>query len=161
MPTLSRILAPIDFSPSSRAALEYALFLAARTGAALEVLHVWEPAGYVGPGSLALLPVAAGQPGWEQTRADVQREVEALIGRSGDRPASLSVRVEAGQPDDAVISAAKAVQADLIVMGTHGRTGLARLLLGSIAESVLRRATCPVLTVRVPSLRSGPSGPAV
>jgi universal stress protein A len=160
VPTLSRILVPVDFSPSSRAALEYALFLSEKTGAALEVLHVWEPAGYVGPDALSLLPVSVGQPGWEQTRADVRREVEALIGR-GERSSSISIRVEAGQPGDVVLEAARAVKADLVVMGTHGRTGLARLLLGSVAESVLRRATCPVLTVRVPALRATPSAPPI
>src|SRR5262249_39114476 len=75
LPAVTRILAPIDFSPSSRAALDYAVFLAGKHGAELEVLHVAEPPGYVGPDALALLPVGTAQPGWDQTRADVQREV--------------------------------------------------------------------------------------
>jgi universal stress protein A len=151
LPAVTRVLVPIDFSPSSRAALEYGTFLAGKLGAELIVLHVWEPPGYVGPDTLALLPVAAGQPGWDQTRAEVMREVELFLGKASARPASLRVRVEAGEPSDAILLAAKDGGADLIVMGTHGRTGLSRLLIGSVAEAVLRRATCPVLTIRVPT----------
>lgn len=151
MPAVRRILVPIDFSPSSRAALEYALFLAAPLGAELEALHVWEPQGYVGPDALALLPVGTGQPGWDQTRADVQREVEQLLAKAGARPRTAAVRVEAGEPSDTILRLAREGGADLIVMGTHGRTGLARLLIGSVAEAVLRRSSCPVLTIRVPT----------
>ena len=149
---ISRILVPIDFSPSSRAALEHATFLAGRLGASLEVLHVWEPPGYVGPDTLALLPVGtAGQPGWEQTRTEVAREVDRFLAKAPAQPRALSVRVEAGEPSDVILHVASESGSDLIVMGTHGRTGLSRLLIGSVAEAVLRRATCPVLTVRVPS----------
>jgi nucleotide-binding universal stress UspA family protein len=147
---ITRILVPIDFSPSARAALEYATFLAGKLGAELEVLHVWEPPGYVGPDALALLPVGSGQPGWEQTRAEVQREVEQQLARAPARPRALSVRVEAGEPSDAILRLARDGGVDLIVMGTHGRTGLSRLLIGSVAEAVLRRSACPVLTLRVP-----------
>jgi universal stress protein A len=151
LPAVTRVLVPIDFSPSSRAALEYGTFLAGKLGAELIVLHVWEPPGYVGPDTLALLPVAAGQPGWDQTRAEVMREVELFLGKASVRPTDLRVRVEAGEPSDAILLAAKDGGADLIVMGTHGRTGLSRLLIGSVAEAVLRRAACPVLTIRVPT----------
>jgi universal stress protein A len=159
VPAVTRVLVPIDFSPSSRAALEYATFLAGRLGAELEVLHVWEPPGYVGPDTLALLPVAPGQPGWEQTRGEVQREVERFLAKGAARPKQLSVRVEAGEPSDTILQIARDGGADLIVMGTHGRTGLSRLLIGSVAEAVLRRSTCPVLTVRVPSKTSRESVP--
>jgi nucleotide-binding universal stress UspA family protein len=145
------VLVPIDFSPSARAALEYGTFLAGTFGADLEVLHVWEPPGYVGPDTLALLPVAKDHPGWEQTRTDVTREVQHFLGKSQARPRQLTVRVEAGEPSDVILQTAKADGVDLIVMGTHGRTGLSRLLVGSVAEAVLRRSACPVLTVRVPT----------
>ena len=152
MPAVKRVLVPIDFSPSARVALEYATFLAGKLGAELQVLHVWEPPGYVGPDTLALLPVAAvGQPGWEETRVEVQREVDRFLAGASPRPTALDVRIEAGEPSDAILRVAKESGADLIVMGTHGRTGLSRLLIGSVAEAVLRRATCPVLTLRVPS----------
>jgi nucleotide-binding universal stress UspA family protein len=150
LPAVTRVLVPIDFSPSARAALEYGTFLAGRLGAGLDVLHVWEPPGYVGPDALALLPVSQGTPGWEQTRTDVSREVEHFLAKADARPAQLSVQVQAGEPSDTILRVAQDGGADLIVMGTHGRTGLSRLLIGSVAEAVLRRSTCPVLTVRVP-----------
>jgi nucleotide-binding universal stress UspA family protein len=154
LPAITRILVPIDFSPSARAALEYAAFLTARFGAALDVLHVWEPPGYVGPDTLALLPVSAGQPGWDQTRGEVSREVEQFLGKAGAKPKNLSIRVEAGEPSDTILHIARETSVDLVVMGTHGRTGLSRLLIGSVAEAVLRRSTCPVLTIRVASKAS-------
>ena len=159
MPAISRVLVPIDFSPSARAALEYATFLAGKFTAELEVLHVWEPPGYVGPDTLALLPVAAGQPGWDQTRNEVTREVDQFLAKAKAKPKALSVRVEAGEPSDTILNLAKEWGADLIVMGTHGRTGLSRLLIGSVAEAVLRRSICPVLTIRVPSKTSRESVP--
>jgi universal stress protein A len=159
LPAVTRILVPIDFSPSSRAALEYATFLSGKLGAEMNVLHVWEPPGYVGPDTLALLPVAAGQPGWDQMRSEVMREVDLFLGKSQPRPSKLNVRVEAGEPSDTILGTAKGVGADLIVMGTHGRTGLSRLLIGSVAEAVLRRSTCPVLTIRVASKMSRDSVP--
>jgi nucleotide-binding universal stress UspA family protein len=161
VPTLDRLLVPIDFSPSSRAALEYAAFLAEKAGAALEVLHVWEPAGITGPASMAVLQAqgAAAGAGWSQTREGVRRDVERFVTQSPARGRVAAVRVEAGEPSDGILEAARASRADLIVMGTHGRTGIARLLLGSVAEAVLRRATCPVLTVRGASVRTGSGGP--
>ncbi|WP_408629705.1 universal stress protein [Anaeromyxobacter oryzisoli] len=151
---LTRILVPIDFSPSARAALEYATFLAGKLDAELEVLHVWEPPGYLGPDTLALLPVGSGEPAWEQTRAEVQRELEQQLARAVARPRAFSVRVEAGEPSDTILRLAREGGVDLIVMGTHGRTGLSRLLIGSVAEAVLRRSGCPVLTIRVPTRTS-------
>jgi nucleotide-binding universal stress UspA family protein len=144
------VLVPIDFSPSARAALEYGTFLAGKFGAELDVLHVWEPPGYVGPDALALLPVSQGPSGWDQTRTDVTREVEHFLAKAAAKPSQLAVLVEAGEPSDTILRVAKDGGSDLIVMGTHGRTGLSRLLIGSVAEAVLRRSTCPVLTVRVP-----------
>jgi nucleotide-binding universal stress UspA family protein len=149
VPVIARVIVAIDFSPSSRSALDYATLLAATLGASMEVVHVREPPGYVGPDTMALLPIAAGQPGFEQTRGEVQRELEGALARAPSRPARHSVRIESGEPSDAILQVAADSGADLIVMGTHGRSGLARALLGSVAESVLRRAACPVLTIRV------------
>lgn len=145
MPAIRRILVPVDFSPPSKAALEYANFLAASFGAAVHVLHVWEPPGYVGPDTLAFAPFPAGRPGWEQTRRDALHEMEHFV---GSHPGSPALRVEAGEPSDLILHVAREGDFDLIVMGTQGRTGLARLLIGSVADAVLRRATCPVLTIR-------------
>ncbi len=159
VPDVTRVLVPIDFSPSSRVALGYATFLAGRLGAVLSVLHVWEPPGYVGPDTLVLLPIARGKPEWEQTRTDVMREIEPFLAGAQPKPRQLDIRVEAGEATDTILQVASDGGADLIVMGTHGRTGLSRLLIGSVAESVIRRSTCPVLTVRVPAKISRESVP--
>jgi universal stress protein A len=159
LPAVTRVLVPIDFSPSARAALEYGTFLAGQFGADLDVLHVWEPPGYVGPDTLALVPVTHGHPGWDQTRTDVTREVEHFLAKAQARPRQLTVRVEAGEPSDVILHVAKEGGVDLIVMGTHGRSGLSRLLVGSVAEAVLRRSVCPVLTIRVPSRATRESMP--
>ncbi len=159
MPAISRVLVPIDFSPSSRAALDYATFMAGKLGASMEVLHVSGPPGYVGPDTLALLPVAAGSPSWEQMRTEVSREVNQFLAKAGVKPKQVGVRVEVGEPSDTILNVAREAEVDLIVMGTHGRTGLSRLLIGSVAEAVLRRSTCPVLTIRVASKASRESVP--
>jgi universal stress protein A len=161
MPTLNRILVPIDFSPSSQEALDYAAFLAGAVGATLEVLHVWESGGNVGPDALSVMPGAPRPAGWEQTRAELRQEVQRFIERMPPRPVAVGVRVEAGSPVEAILAAVRATGADLVVMGTHGRSGLTRLLLGSVAEEVLRRASCPVLTIRQAAARTTREAPPV
>lgn len=151
MPLPKRILVPVDFSPCSRGALGFAIELAASLQAALEVLHVWEPPQYVvsdvpvyppdrPPTTLrALAREAAGQ------------EMEQLLKHvAPGRADELGVRIEVGDPLEVILAASG--DYDMIVMGTHGRSGLAHLLLGSVAEKVVRRATCPVLTLRVHEL---------
>jgi nucleotide-binding universal stress UspA family protein len=142
---IHRILVPVDFSPCSRAALEYAAELADRNDAKVEVLHVHEPAPYVGPSVLAMMPSPPRR--WDETQGDVLRELEGFVGGARDH---LRVRVETGLPGDVIPAVAKQGDFDLIVMGTHGRSGLARALLGSVAETVMRRAPVPVLTLRMP-----------
>lgn len=124
---IHKILVPMDGSPSARAALAEALSLAEDVGAELEVLHV----GAVG---------------------ESERAMEDAIGEAkkwlGDR---LSRHDEPeGDPIRRIIEVAEADQADLIVMGTHGRVGRMHALLGSVAEAIVRNAPCPVLTVRQP-----------
>lgn len=150
MPAVNRILVPIDFSASSRAAIEYAFFLAGAFGAEVVVLHVREPIGYVGPETLALVATVPGQPSPERMRADAAREVEQALAAAGGRPRGVQVRVEAGDPAGTILAVAGDVEADLVVMGTHGRTGLSRLVVGSVAELVIRRSSRPVLVVRGP-----------
>ncbi len=153
LPSVSRILVPVDFSASSKKALEFALYLAERTGASVEVLHVWEPPSFAGPETLGMMQFAPVPQAWDQTRGEVGREMEVFLGAA--RPRILATRIEAGEPSDAILRVVQEDGFDLVVMGTHGRTGLPRLLIGSVAEAVLRRATCPVMTIRVPG-RSQP-----
>lgn len=148
MPAISRILVPVDFSPCSRAALDYAVELAGQMKAAVDVLHVAEPTGYAGPDSMMLVPDAA-RDSWGERPDDVLHELEGFLGAA--RARVRDVRAEAGLPSDVIASRAKDGGYDLIVMGTHGRSGLARLVVGSVAEAVMRRAQVPVLTLRLPS----------
>ena len=149
MPTPSRLLVPVDLMEGSRAIVDYAVQLAQPLKAAVEVLHAWEPPQYVAPDLL----VAA--PGWnpqsvEKTALDAARK--ALESFVGTLQASVPVtqKLELGEPASAILRAAESGGADLIVMGTHGRRGLPRLLLGSVAQKVIARAHCPVLTLHVP-----------
>jgi nucleotide-binding universal stress UspA family protein len=137
------ILCPTDFSRVSAAALELAAGLARDSGARLIVLHVAEPPPLVQPGELAR---ALQEP--DGYRAELQAQLRRF------QPAGLEGRVDyqlrEGAPAAEILRAAAEAGCDLIVMGTAGRTGLGRLLLGSVAEQVLRQAACPVLTVTTP-----------
>ncbi|MEQ8211524.1 MAG: universal stress protein [Lacipirellulaceae bacterium] len=150
-----KILFPTDFSESSEAALGYASTLAAETGAKLIIAHVFNATplyltGYTGV-SMATMPDYA---------QDVERENRRLLEQV--QPTKDGVQVEhrflEGSPEQEIVSLADREQVDLIVMGTHGRSGLSRLLMGSIAEGVLRHAKCPVLTVKQPMPQASTEG---
>ena len=130
---IRRILCPTDFSPASHAAFEYAERLAASTGAELLVLHA-----ELGWGATA----SSDQPSAATTQA---------LGKVQPREAGVHVEhlVDYGVPGEVICWVAQERKCDQIVMGTHGRTGLSRLLMGSVAEHVIRHARCPVLTVRL------------
>ncbi|MFO0915473.1 MAG: universal stress protein [Pirellulales bacterium] len=135
-----KILFPTDFSPASEAALPLAMSLARDTGATLVMVHVIEPPAVYSAGDFAI-----GVP----APADVTREsLEAM--RVPDPNIPVERRVIDGEPGRAILELANTLGVDLIVMGTHGRSGIRRLLMGSVAEEVLRGAKCPVLTYRHP-----------
>jgi universal stress protein A len=136
---VNKILFPTDFSPAGEQALEMAASLARDAGATLIVVHVEEP------------PIAYG--GGELYYGIEGVDREQLLQKLRDtRPADPTVaclhKLMVGDPAEAILQLAADEHVDLIVMGTHGRRGLTRLLMGSVAEAVVRRATCPVLTVR-------------
>lgn len=147
MPSIRRILVPVDLSRCSRAALDYAIELATPLHAAVEVLYVWEPNGYAGNDALSLVPPPRGQK-WDDTRVQIHREVESFLGPH--REQVRQVRVESGTAGDVIAEAAREGEHDLIVMGSHGRSGISRLLVGSVAEAVMRKASVPVLTLKLP-----------
>ncbi|MCA9619996.1 MAG: universal stress protein [Myxococcales bacterium] len=154
MSDLQRILVPVDFSACSRAAVAYAAYLAGALGAEVEVLHAWRPPQELGP-FLGEVKVTDPETGERRTLAE---HVEAQArGALDDFVASLREQgIEAGAslvegpPKRAVLEAAETGRYQLIVMGTHGRTGLAHALLGSVAEWVLRHVAIPVVTVPDP-----------
>jgi len=134
------ILHPTDFSDRSLAALPLACALARDYGARLVILHVCAPIIAYGEGILPPDPEA------------ISREARERLDRL-DIPDGIRVerQFEEGDPAELILSVAQDLDCDLIVMGTHGRTWLRRLLMGSVAEQVVRRASCPVLTVAPPA----------
>jgi universal stress protein A len=148
---LSRILVPVDFSEQSLAALRYATFLAAPFHAKVDVLHVWEVPHFVGMDLMLQMPNVDSEPLEQYVRDQVAQEMNDFLAAGQLREhVQVTQRLEAGDVDSVILQVAKAERYDLIVMGTHGRTGLAHLLMGSVAENVVRHAPCPVLTVRHP-----------
>jgi nucleotide-binding universal stress UspA family protein/quercetin dioxygenase-like cupin family protein len=147
MPDIQTILHPTDFSENSRYAFQTACALARDNHATLLVLHVMIP---------AVSPVL------QQTPPDPLRSAESqgsLAPLPWPQPSDPQVRAEhrlaEGDPAEEILRLNEALRCDLIVMGTHGRTGLGRFLTGSVAEEVLRKADCPVLVVKSP-LRATP-----
>lgn len=146
MHKLQRILVPVDFSIHSMKALEYAGFLARRFDARVDVLHVWKPAEYAGD---AMVMMTRGDP--ETTLSTFLRNYadQQLTGFLKDVPHSER-KLESGEPATTIARVAVEGQYDMVVLGTHGRTGLSHMMMGSVAEKVVRLCPCPVLTCRVP-----------
>jgi nucleotide-binding universal stress UspA family protein len=140
MLAIKTILQPTDFSARSEFAFRLACSLARDYSARLIVLHVVEPPTVSAAGVLMLPPVVDLEP--------LRERLHQL--RPGDPKVAVEHRLVEGDAATEILRAAGEVKCDLIVMGTHGRTGLGRLLMGSVAEQVVRRAPCPVLTVKTP-----------
>lgn len=146
---LQHILVAVDFSDCSLEALEYAIQLAKQFGAPMTILHVLEPVTY----GLDFTLVHAGERKKMRERIESQLSVFVTAVESQGLPARYAIR--GGTPADSILSSLQEAKADLIVMGTHGRRGLSHVLKGSVAEAVLRRAPCPVLTVKSPKFSPG------
>jgi nucleotide-binding universal stress UspA family protein len=144
---LRRILVATDFSPCSAPAFERALELAARYGARLLVAHAYQDHH---------LPQAgfASAERWDEWdrgfREDARKRLAPLVRRAWEAGLEAEALLLTGFPDEALVEAARAHAADLVVVGTHGRRGPARLLLGSVAARVVATAPCPVLVARPP-----------
>jgi nucleotide-binding universal stress UspA family protein len=140
-----RICCPVDFSDASRGAMEVGADLARRFGAALVLLHAYPVPGYTFPdGSVVASPRMMQELADQAARhlGDWGKAAEAL----GNTQVSTATAV--GEPAAEIVRYAVEQGVDLLVLGTHGRTGLEHALMGSVAERVVRRARCPVLTVR-------------
>lgn len=145
MPTVQRILHPTVFSEHSAAAAEYASLLTQLFAADLHLLYVLEDAlgkmpkpdlGFPGPGDLA------------NVRPEFWPELQTAVGIQLPDSERIVLATRLGPVSDQIVSYADDNDIDMIVIGTHGRRGLAHALMGSVAESVVRKANCPVLTVR-------------
>ncbi len=141
---ICHILVPTDFSDGSQRAFETAIDMARDSGAQLTVLHVHHVPVNVFPD--VILPMSP------DLLRDIEHSVDLVLARWRDQAAGAGVvadvRTTIGNTADEICKAADEIGADLIVIGTHGRGGLSHALLGSVAEKVVRKAPCPVLTVR-------------
>ncbi len=143
---IKRILVPLDFSANSELALDYARAMAHRFGAALHLVHVCDmPAPVAAPADTYAMSFSE----WSQSLAD---EAERQLVDSQKRLPDVRTSTEVlfGNPARCIVTAANVERSDLIVMGTHGRGPMMHVLMGNVAERVVRTAPCPVLTVREP-----------
>jgi nucleotide-binding universal stress UspA family protein len=153
-PQMNHILCPVDFSDFTAPAVEHALRLARWFNARVEVLHVVPISAFAMAGG--------GMVDFSQAIQDMRegatRDLANLVAPLLEEGVPIETKILEGDAWRSILDAAAAWPADLVVMGTHGRSGLEQLLLGSVTERVLRRATCPVLTVGhvLPQLRKGP-----
>ena len=131
---MKRILCPVDRSPSSLQAFDYAIALARWRGARLHLLEVIETPNHYG------VPT--------ETRANLERDLKRVLVARRVSDVNVAISLRQGNVVQEIIAQAKTSRSNLIVIGSHGRGGVQRLVLGSIAEKVLRVSTCPVLTVR-------------
>ncbi len=145
---LHRILVPTDFSKFSRIALTYASDFADKFAAELYLLHVVQDLAVFIPDMITVAPPPA--PSVEQMTKAVQDAFDRIIKENQLDRFKIHREVREGTPFYEIVRYAKEQNIDLIIMGTHGHTGLTHMLLGSVTEKVVRKAPCPVLTVRHP-----------
>jgi nucleotide-binding universal stress UspA family protein len=151
MPRWKCILVPCDFSPCSVAAAELAAELAAEHGARLVLHHATErPSALSGTATIQPDPARGAIAVDDWLHEEARRSLGQLARAVGRDGLAVETRSDLGKPDEAILRAIRETSADLCVMGTHGRTGLAHLLVGSIAERIVRTSPVPVLTVRGP-----------
>jgi nucleotide-binding universal stress UspA family protein len=146
MARFRRILHASDFSRASGAAFRRATELARANRAQLTILHVYTPVVPLMGEGYALPQVYDRM--LADIRADAQRHLDRLVAKARKAGARAKGLLLEGVPHDRIVRAARSTRADLIVVGTHGRTALGRFFLGSVATRVLALAPCPVLTVR-------------
>ncbi len=145
MTRYQRIVMATDFSPASEAAFEEAARMAREWGARLYLVHAYETPAEA---PVTYLPASGFFETLAAIRAQAEQKLQALISRESLRGVNVRPLAERGVPHNAIVDVAARENADLIVMGTHGRRGAARLLLGSVAARVIAMAPCPVLTLR-------------
>ena len=143
MPAIHRILCPVDFSESSERASDYAVALARQLGAGVHFLHAWQMPVYAFPDGAVIL----GPDVVAQITGELQKSLDARVKRHQEPELAVQGHLAQGLPDREIVRMAGELGCELIVMGTHGRTGLPHLFLGSVAERVVRTSPIPVLTV--------------
>jgi len=145
--TLRSILAPVDFGAGSDHSLEVALDLAKLTGASVQILHVYQIPVYGFPDGAFL----AGPEIATRLSEAAQKGLDNVVTRVAASGVKVQGQLRQGNPPDEIVAAAQELGCDAIVLGTHGRKGLAHALMGSVAERVVRTSPIPVLTIRTPN----------
>jgi nucleotide-binding universal stress UspA family protein len=138
-----RILVPVDLGDHAKEVLDYAAALAGRLDAELHVCHAvpWSQLG-------AEFPAVMADHALSDVMALHRNDFDLLIASCAGKAPIASAELQTGDPRTLIVDTAEQLHADLIIMGTHGRRGVSRLLLGSVAEQIVRTAPCPVLLVR-------------
>ena len=144
--SIRRILVPLDFSEHADAILEWAAHLATEHKSTLILLHAYHLPVEFQQMEGAYLPAEF----WTQVKTEAEKALEGHAAKLRTQGIPVETEVVEGYPATAIEEEAERQKADLIVIGTHGHTGLKHLLLGSVAERVVQKAPCPVLTVKTP-----------
>jgi nucleotide-binding universal stress UspA family protein len=156
---ITKILVPVDFSPHATRAFGYATTLAQRFGARLGLVHVIDDAFATQAWNAEVFMPDVGEL-FAGLIESSERQLGTLKQSAGAIGLTADAAVITGRPAQAIVEQAKEGGFDLIVMGTHGRTGLSHLVLGSVAERVVRTAPCPVLTIHAPEAAAASEGSA-
>ncbi|MDR4507083.1 MAG: universal stress protein [Candidatus Brocadiaceae bacterium] len=146
MITLKNILCPIDYSIYSEIALKYAIEFAERYRAKLFLIHVLDSRSY----DVDDLEIHGTEITDKEAIDSLKTKLLTCVNEETKNKITVEAIVLYGVPFSEIITASKKYQIDLIVLGTHGRTGLVHAIMGSVAEKVIRKATCPVITIRHP-----------
>jgi len=142
-----RILVPVDYSVHSKNSLEYAAGLAERFGAKLDVVHVWDRPTYV-PDTVVVVKEGESKSLADMIRENAEREMREFLATAKlPKGVAVTERLLSGDPATTLVEELGKGEHDLVVVGTHGRTGITHLILGSIAEKLVRSSPVPVLTV--------------
>ncbi len=148
MSVYRKILVPIDGSPASNRGLAEAIALARNQGATLRLVHVLDEL-ILGPGAETVVYLGNTVDLLREAGAPIIAKAQAAVQASGLEAESIILEITGGRAADSIVAEAKAWGADLIVLGTHGRRGAKRLVMGSDAEEIVRTAPVPVLLVRI------------
>ena len=145
MNIFKKILFATDLTPASEPAFQEAIALATESGAELIVAHVYQPPNL--PQAAAVGPDVYDE--WDRNlRSEAEKRIEPLVHRARNAGVRASSLILSGAASTLIIESARTNGVDLLVMGTHGRKGVSRMFLGSVASSVISTAPCPVMTVR-------------